>query len=48
MRFYMGTIWISGRTDLTSVYPMISRRLTIAEIGIVELAPVEDTDKAVR
>jgi hypothetical protein len=27
MRFYMGTIWISGRADLTQVYVMIFRRL---------------------
>lgn len=27
MRFYMGTIWISGRADLTAVYEMIFRRL---------------------
>lgn len=27
MRFYMGTIWTSGRADLTPVYVMIFRRL---------------------
>jgi hypothetical protein len=27
MRFYMGSIWISGRADLTPVYGMIFRRL---------------------
>lgn len=27
MRFYMGTIWISGRADLSPVYAMIFRRL---------------------
>lgn len=27
MRFYMGTIWISGRADLMPVYAMIFRRL---------------------
>jgi hypothetical protein len=55
MRFYMGTIWISRRAELTHVYAMIFRRLTMVgadwvyhfpEIGIVELAPADDTDKA--
>lgn len=27
MRFYMGTIWLSGRADLTPVYRLIFRRL---------------------
>ena len=54
MRFYMGTIWISRRTDLMPVYAMIFRRLKAVggdwvyhfpEIGIVELAPADDTDK---
>jgi hypothetical protein len=29
MRFYMGTVWISGRADLTPVYAMIFRRLQL-------------------
>lgn len=49
MRFYMGTIWISGRADLTPVYAMIFRRLRslaadwvfhFPEIGLVDLAPL--------
>ena len=49
MRFYMGTIWVSRRADLTPVYTMIFRRLKsvgadwvyhFPEIGIVEFAPV--------
>ena len=55
MRFYMGTIWISQCADLTPVYVMIFRCFTMVgadgvyhfpEIGIVELAPADDTDKA--
>jgi hypothetical protein len=55
MRFYMGTIWISRRADLMPVYAMVFRRLKAAgadwvyhfpEIGIVELARVDDADKA--
>jgi hypothetical protein len=51
----MGTIWISRRADLTPVYAMIFRRLKrvgadwvyhFPEIGIVELAPADDTDKS--
>ncbi|MGH9203305.1 MAG: hypothetical protein ACRD2A_18915, partial [Vicinamibacterales bacterium] len=55
MRFYMGTIWISRRADLTPVYAMIFRRLKAAgadwvyhfpELGIVELGSADDdTDK---
>jgi hypothetical protein len=55
LRFYLGTIWISRRADLTPVYAMIFRRLKAVgvdwvyhfpELGIVELAPVDDeTDK---
>jgi len=53
MRFYMGTIWISRRADLTPVYVMILRRLKamgadwvyhFPELGIVELAQAEKTD----
>lgn len=55
MRFYMGTIWISRRADLTPVYAMIFRRLQAAnadwvyhfpEIGLVELARRDDVDDA--
>lgn len=55
MRFYMGTIWISRRADLTPAYAMIFRRLKAVgaewmyqfpELGIVELTPTDDdTDK---
>ena len=49
MRFYMGTIWISGRADLTPVYAMIFGRLRslgadwmyhFPEIGLVDLGPL--------
>lgn len=49
MRFYLGTIWISGRADLTPVYAMIFRRLKSAgadwvyhfpELALVDLAPL--------
>ena len=48
LRFYMGTIWISRRADLTSVYAMIFRRLWalgadweyhFPQIYLTELAP---------
>jgi hypothetical protein len=51
MRFYLGTIGISGRADLTRVYAMIFRRLEalsadwiyhFPELGIVELTPADD------
>jgi hypothetical protein len=54
MRFYMGTIWISQRADLTPVYAMIFRRLKpigadwvyhFPELGLVEFAPADDMDK---
>jgi hypothetical protein len=32
MRFYMETIWISRRADLTPVYAMIFRRLKAVEL----------------
>jgi hypothetical protein len=50
MRFYMGTIWIARRADLTPVYAMIFRRLESAgadwvyhfpEIGVVEIASAD-------
>jgi len=55
MRFYMGTIWISRRADLTPVYAMIFRRLKslgadwvyhFPELGLVEFAPADDRDKS--
>jgi hypothetical protein len=51
LRFYLGTIWVSGRGDLTSVYAMIFKRLRamgadwvyhFPELGIVELTPPGD------
>jgi hypothetical protein len=48
-RFYMGTIWISDRADLTPVYKMIFRRLKargaewefhFPELGLVDLSPL--------
>jgi hypothetical protein len=55
LRFYLGTIWISRRADLTLVYAMIFRRLKAAgadwvyhfpELGIVELESTDgDTDR---
>jgi hypothetical protein len=47
-RFYLGTIWISDRADLTPVYAMIFRRLRslgtdwefhFPQLGIVDLSP---------
>jgi len=55
LRFYLGTIWISRRADLTRVYAMIFRRLKVVdadwmyhfpEIGLVELARADDTDNS--
>jgi hypothetical protein len=54
LRFYMGTIWISRRADLTLVYAMMFRRLKalgadwvyhFPELGLIELAPLNDADK---
>ena len=48
-RFYMGTIWISDRADLTPVYAMIFHRLKtlgadwefhFPQLGIVDLSPL--------
>jgi hypothetical protein len=48
LRFYLGTIWIGGRADLTPVYAMIFRRLKtlgsdwvyhFPELGLLELTP---------
>ena len=50
-RFYMGTIWISQRADLTPIYGMIFRRLKalgadweyhFPELGIVDLSPLRE------
>lgn len=49
LRFYLGTIWISGRADLTPVYAMIFRRLKalgadwvyhFPELGLVDFGPL--------
>lgn len=49
LRFYLGTIWIAGRADLTPVYAMIFRRLKtlgadwiyhFPELGLVDLTPL--------
>ena len=51
LRFYMGTIWIAQRADLTPVYAMIFSRLkaigadwiySLPELGIVELPSKND------
>lgn len=48
-QFYMGTIWIGQRADLTPVYRMIFRRLKalgadweyhFSELGLVDMAPL--------
>ncbi|MBI2876263.1 MAG: hypothetical protein HYY20_05220 [Candidatus Tectomicrobia bacterium] len=50
--FYLGTIWIAQRTDLTPVYRMIFRRLkargydwtyAFPKLGLVDLRPLRDT-----
>lgn len=50
-RFYMGTIWISDRADLTPVYGMIFHRLKalsagwefhFPQLGIVDLSPLRE------
>jgi len=50
-RFYMGTIWISDRADLTPVYAMIFHRLKtlgadwefhFPQLGIVDLSPLRE------
>jgi hypothetical protein len=50
-RFYMGTIWISDRADLTPVYAMIFQRLKtlgadwefhFPQLGIVDLSPLRE------
>ena len=55
MRFYLGTIWISRRADLTPVYAMIFRRLRalgadwvyhFPEIHLTELPTREPADDA--
>jgi len=51
MDFYMGTIWVAERADLTPIYRMIFRRLKAAgldwkyyfpRIGVVDLRPLHD------
>ena len=51
MDFYMGTIWIAQRADLTPVYRMIFRRLkgrghewryAFPRLGLVDLRPLRD------
>jgi hypothetical protein len=51
MDFYMGTIWIAQRADLTPVYAMIFRRLkahgydwryAFPELGLVDMRPLRD------
>jgi hypothetical protein len=51
-RFYLGTIWISDRQDLTPVYGMIFHRLKalgadwefhFPQLGIVDLSPLRET-----
>ncbi len=51
LRFYLGTIWIAGRADLSPLYTMIFRRLRtlsadwayhFPELGLVEFAPLDD------
>jgi len=51
MRFYMGTIWISDRADLSPVYRMIFRRIKMLgadweyhfpELGLVDLSPLRE------
>jgi hypothetical protein len=53
LRFYMGTIWISRRADLTPVYELIFRRLRFAgaewvyhfpQLYLTELARSQDDD----
>jgi hypothetical protein len=50
-RFYLGTIWISNRADLTPVYAMIFQRLKalgadwefhFPQLGIVDLSPLRE------
>ena len=50
-RFYMGTIWLSQRADLTPVYAMIFRRLKslgadwefhFPQLGLVDLSPLRE------
>jgi len=54
MRFYMGTVWLRDRADLTPVYEMIFRRLKalgadwvyhFPELGIVDLSGLAGEDE---
>ena len=53
--FYLGTIWIARRADLTPVYRMIFRRIKsvggnweyhFPEIGVVDLRPIKEAMEA--
>jgi len=55
MDFYMGTIWVSQRADLTPVYEMIFRRIKerllswryrFPEVGLVEFHSSDKPDGA--
>ncbi len=55
MRFYKGSIWISGRADLVPVYSMIFRRLQsmgadwiyhFPELGVVDLSQHKTEDES--
>ena len=54
MDFYMGTIWVSGRADLTPVYELIFRRLTslgldwvyhYPRLSVVDMRPLLESTK---
>jgi hypothetical protein len=54
-RFYMGTIWVRNRADLTPVYAMVFRRLHalgadwvyhFPELHLVELGPLDDPERS--
>lgn len=54
-RFYIGTIWISDRADLTPVYAMIFRRIKalgadwefyFPHLGVVDLSPLREVMEA--
>jgi hypothetical protein len=56
LRFYLGTIWINARADLTPIYAMIFRRITaldgdwvyrFPELGLVDPGGVQPDADAV-
>ena len=56
LRFYLGTIWINARADLTPMYAMIFRRIKalggdwvyhFPELGLVDLGGVQPDSEAV-